>query len=101
MSRYDDYEARVALVASRTAASRATDTPTPDLPVTRYHWILTAQASPSEIHNLDGVIAAQPGTTRGDVYKWARERAAEEIGHNRFAMLFFDLAPNDLSGGAT
>lgn len=65
-----------------------------------YHWIVTVKYGDDTLSNLNGVLTISPGATRADVYAWVREQISATIKTDNFALLYFDLAPNSLDGGA-
>ncbi|MFE2412463.1 hypothetical protein ACFXDE_29355 [Kitasatospora sp. NPDC059408] len=79
----------------------ATATVLHPVPVEATHaWVITLQrpaAGGLATVTVDGVYAAQPGTTRQDAYQEIRAWVAEQHPHMAGAnVLFFSLEPNRL-----
>ncbi|WP_106400613.1 hypothetical protein [Actinocorallia populi] len=73
--------------------------------MTVYHFVITIQVPDrglQRIQTCDGLIKAEPGTTRQELYTMAVDTALAQIGAKRAPVdrmvLFFSLEPNELPG---
>lgn len=71
--------------------------------MTVYHFVITVQVPERNLQRIqtcDGLIKAEPGTTRQELYTMAVDTALAQIGiKSAFAdriVLFFSLEPNEL-----
>lgn len=73
-------------------------TPTQAADAVALHWIMTAQTSDGRQGTNDGRISAVPGLhTRASTYTAVRKAMTEWLGTDNFTVVFFSLAPNEIS----
>ncbi|MCX4436583.1 hypothetical protein [Streptomyces mirabilis] len=60
-----------------------------------FHYILTVQTAAGDVLTVSSVATFDPAVfSRSQAYQEIRAIAADELGHNRFSVLFFSLEPN-------
>ncbi|WP_328758254.1 hypothetical protein [Streptomyces sp. NBC_00271] len=60
-----------------------------------FHYILTAQTAAGDVLTVSSVATFDPALfSRSQAYQEIRAIAADELGHNRFSVLFFSLEPD-------
>ncbi|MEU5429960.1 hypothetical protein AB0H73_30805 [Streptomyces olivoreticuli] len=62
-----------------------------------HHWIMTVQTADGRQGTYDGPIDVVPGVhTHTSTYDVVRKFLAEQMGTERFTVLFFAIAPDQL-----
>lgn len=69
-------------------------------PKTIYHWIITVRLHDGTHAQLNNRVAVPGSTTRAEIFAWVQKQIFEQLGTDNAAVVFFDLAPDDMSGGA-
>ncbi|MFE2704542.1 MULTISPECIES: hypothetical protein [Streptomyces] len=60
-----------------------------------FHYILTVQTAAGDVLTVSSVATFDPAAfSRSQAYQEIRAIAADELGHNRFSVLFFSLEPD-------
>ncbi|QDN60102.1 hypothetical protein [Streptomyces sp. S1D4-20] len=60
-----------------------------------FHYILTVQTAAGDVLTVSSVATFAPAVfSRSQAYQEIRAIAADELGHNRFSVLFFSLEPD-------
>lgn len=72
--------------------SEPTSTPTG----TVYHWIITVRFADGVHAQLSDVVDIAGPVTRAEVFAWAQQKIFKQLGTDKVAVVFFDLAPNEI-----
>lgn len=67
---------------------------------TAYHWIITVRYGNDSLATASGVTDVTSYWTRADIYAEALKAVKKDTGTHAVHVVFFDLARNELSGGA-
>ncbi|WP_328758043.1 hypothetical protein [Streptomyces sp. NBC_00271] len=60
-----------------------------------FHYILTVQTAAGDVLTVSSVATFDPAVfSRSAAYQEIRSIAADELGHDRFSVLFFALEPD-------
>lgn len=69
-------------------------------PKTVYHWIITVRLHDGTHAQLNNRVAITGSTTRSQMFAWAQKQIFDQLGTDNAAVVFFDLEPDDMPGGA-
>ncbi|MEY9933483.1 hypothetical protein ABH926_008138 [Catenulispora sp. GP43] len=71
-----------------------------DTPTTAYHWIITVRFGNDSLATESGVTDVTARWRRADIYAEALNAVKKRTGTHAVHVVFFDVARNELFGGA-
>jgi hypothetical protein len=67
---------------------------------TVYHYIITVRLHDGTHAQLNNRVAITGPTTRAAMFAWVEQEIFKQLGTDNATVVFFDLAPDDMPGGA-